>query len=294
MGLALDSAIGQPHPMTRAIEPLLLGSRGHFEAADKKLHEIANVLEVMPWREAVHLYVISYVACLHARGDRTEQRAALPHLSAIFGSALLTVPGYTGALWIVHLALAAIWAGDHDLADTLVEEAQQQPRPPSWLSWVCSWLRGLIAEGQDRPDDASKHLDTAIAQFTQELPLYRAHVWADRARTAAGNNDQRQTSAAVASAIELYQMLGAAPYLDRARADTNGADPGPREDVLAPLSDRERDVAALLVTGLSYAQIGAELFISRATVGFHLGRIYAKTNVSTRHELIDLMRRAGG
>jgi DNA-binding CsgD family transcriptional regulator len=275
---------------------MLLGSRGHFEAADKKLHEIANVLEVMPWREAVHLYVISYVVCLHARGDPTEQRAAFPHLSAIFGSALLNVPGYTGALWILHLALAAIWAGDHDLAARLITEAEQQPSPPNWLPWVCCWLRGLIAEAEDRPDDASKHLDSAIAQFTQELPLYRAHVWADRARLAAGTNGHHPASDAIASATELYRMLGATPYLDRvaAKAHANAAGVAPSVDVLAPLSDRERDVAALLVAGLSYAQIGAELFISRATVGFHLGRIYAKTNVNTRHELVDLMRRAGG
>jgi len=54
------------------------------------------------------------------------------------------------------------------------------------------------------------------------------------------------------------------------------------------LSDRERAVATLLVGGLSYAQISRELFITRATVGFHLGRIYAKTGVASRHELVDV------
>lgn len=88
-------------------------------------------------------------------------------------------------------------------------------------------------------------------------------------------------------------MLGAAPYLGRAAPVGADSSAARGSDVLAPLSDRERDVATLLVSGLSYAQIGAELFVSRATVGFHLSRIYAKTNVSTRHELVDLLRRSG-
>jgi DNA-binding CsgD family transcriptional regulator len=42
---------------------------------------------------------------------------------------------------------------------------------------------------------------------------------------------------------------------------------------------------------MSYQQIGRELFITRSTVGFHLSRIYAKTATSTRHELVELIRR---
>jgi DNA-binding CsgD family transcriptional regulator len=51
-----------------------------------------------------------------------------------------------------------------------------------------------------------------------------------------------------------------------------------------------RDVATLLVSGLTYAQIARDLFVTRATVGFHTGRIYAKTGVASRAELIDLVR----
>ena len=298
MGLALDCAVGQAHPMTRAIEPMLLASRGHFQLAEEKLREVSDVLRVMPWREPVHLYVISYVVGLHARGDAADQRAGLAHLRTVFGPNLSVVPGYTGAVWTFHLALAAIWAGDHDLASRFITESESQPRPPGWVAWVCGWLRGLLAEGQGRPGEAAALLDEAIAGFTAELPLYRAHVLADRARIASDAGRPDVAGQYRASAGELYRVLGAAPYTHQpASADAHGpAAPVPAalgSDVLAPLSDRERAVATLLVTGLSYAQIGAELFISRATVGFHLSRIYAKTNVSTRHELIDLVRRSG-
>ncbi len=46
----------------------------------------------------------------------------------------------------------------------------------------------------------------------------------------------------------------------------------------------------LVVAGMSYAQIARDLFITQRTVGFHVGNIYAKSNVKTRHQLIDLTR----
>lgn len=49
--------------------------------------------------------------------------------------------------------------------------------------------------------------------------------------------------------------------------------------------DRERDVLALLVKGLSYAQIAGELFVARSAVAFHLSNIYAKFDVRSRHDL---------
>ena len=45
------------------------------------------------------------------------------------------------------------------------------------------------------------------------------------------------------------------------------------------------EIATRLLEGLSYAQIGKELFITRSTVSFHLTRIYAKTGTTSRHEL---------
>ena len=74
-----------------------------------------------------------------------------------------------------------------------------------------------------------------------------------------------------------------------ASGDTNDSAPTVAQSpVLAALSDREREIATLLLEGLSYAQIGKELFITRSTVSFHLTRIYAKTDTTSRHELAEL------
>jgi DNA-binding CsgD family transcriptional regulator len=49
-------------------------------------------------------------------------------------------------------------------------------------------------------------------------------------------------------------------------------------------------VLTLVTAGMSYAQIARDLFITQSTVSYHLGNIYAKANVSSRHELTALVR----
>jgi DNA-binding CsgD family transcriptional regulator len=289
MGIALDSAIGQPHPMNRAIQPMLLAVVGDFEQADKLLQQAGNVLEAMPWREPCHLYVISYVVRQHAGGDTDAQGAALDHLRNVLGSQILDVPGFTGAVWAFHLALAAAWAREIDLAERFVGECEAQPLPPRWMAWVPSWLRGSIAQAAGSLDQARTSFDAAVAAFSDELPLYRAHTLADRARLAQLQGDHETAEQSMTQARRIYRVLGAVPYLDRTTTE-HGYGCGP--DVLAPLSDRERDVATLLISGLTYAQIARDLFVTRATVGFHTSRIYAKTGVASRAELIDLVRAA--
>jgi DNA-binding CsgD family transcriptional regulator len=292
MRVALDHVVGQPHPMLRALVPVLHAGRGDFVQADKKLREAADVLQVMPWREPVHLYVISYVARLHAGADPAAQKMGLQQLRTVFGDTILAVPGFTGALWILHLAIAAIWAGDLACAGELTRQGERQPHPPRWMQWVSAWVRGLAAESARATGQARLHLDAAVAGFTDDLPLYRAHVLADQARLAALQHDDPAARRSLDAAGQLYRVLGAVPYLARLNETADSAQSGSLAeiDVLSALSDRERDVATLLVSGLTYAQIARDLYVTRATVGFHTGRIYAKTGVTSRAELIDLVR----
>jgi DNA-binding CsgD family transcriptional regulator len=294
MRIALDGAVGSPHPMNRAIEPMLLAVRGDFGRADDKLRESESVLAVMPWREPVHLHVISYIARLHAGGDPAAQQAALTHLRNTFGDRLFADRGFTGAVWIFHLAIAALWSSHLPQAETLICDSEAQPHPPGWVAWVASWLRGLIADAAGSIQTARTHLDAAITGFSDDLPLYQAHVLADHARIARLQGDTDASDQSRHSSRQLYRILGAVPYLPRpAASDTPaGAGSGAFNDVLAVLSDRERDVATLLIAGLTYAQIARDLYITRATVGFHTSRIYAKTGVTSRAGLIDLARAA--
>lgn len=59
-------------------------------------------------------------------------------------------------------------------------------------------------------------------------------------------------------------------------------------EVIEPLSQREKEIAALIVRGNSVAAIAQKLFISENTVRGHSKSIYRKLDVHSKQELIDL------
>jgi RNA polymerase sigma factor (sigma-70 family) len=64
-------------------------------------------------------------------------------------------------------------------------------------------------------------------------------------------------------------------------------------DLLAPLSEREREVFRLAAECLSTREIASELCISRKTVDTHLYRTYQKLGLRTLAELVSLAARLG-
>ena len=78
-----------------------------------------------------------------------------------------------------------------------------------------------------------------------------------------------------------------ASYVDRPPATPSD----PRR--LDPLSDRERDVLALIGAGRSNAEIAAELFISLPTVKSHVRHILAKLDLRDRPQAIVLAHECG-
>ena len=58
------------------------------------------------------------------------------------------------------------------------------------------------------------------------------------------------------------------------------------------LTEREQTVAGLVAAGKSNREVGAELFLSAKAIEYHLGNIFTKVRVRSRHQLAS--RLAGG
>jgi DNA-binding CsgD family transcriptional regulator len=58
----------------------------------------------------------------------------------------------------------------------------------------------------------------------------------------------------------------------------------------ARLSDREREVAELLLLGMPYRDIGGQLFISAKTVEHHVARIRRRLGAESRSEMLSMLR----
>jgi DNA-binding NarL/FixJ family response regulator len=63
---------------------------------------------------------------------------------------------------------------------------------------------------------------------------------------------------------------------------------GPAPDQLAELTPQELQVVRLAAAGLSNRDIGAQLFLSPRTVGYHLYKAFPKLGVASRAQLVRL------
>lgn len=72
--------------------------------------------------------------------------------------------------------------------------------------------------------------------------------------------------------------------------DGTAASPSHQPTSGSPLSHREREVAELLLLGMPYRDIGAQLFISAKTVEHHVARIRRRLGAGSRSEMLSMLR----
>ena len=172
-------------------------------------------------------------------------------------------------------------------------------------SYVHGALLGLaLAAGADRdPAVAATLHGAADEQYEQAGRAFAAIEAGMRDRDQAG---LRATlgEAAFEAAYARGRSLGQADAIALA-ADTAGPDPGAAPGVAAPagqptadssagvLSEREREIVALLAGGATDAQIAGQLYLSVNTVRSHLERIRDKTGARRRADLVRYAIQAG-
>lgn len=71
-------------------------------------------------------------------------------------------------------------------------------------------------------------------------------------------------------------------------------EPGASPRTAEALSEREREVAAYVLDGLTHKEIGAQLFISPKTVEHHVAKIRQKVGATTRAEMLAALRAQPG
>lgn len=153
-----------------------------------------------------------------------------------------------------------------------------------------SWLRVLA--GQVDVDDVAAAA-RGLAQFGLTWDATRL-----AGQAALQTSDPRVASAMLSIARDLKLAGGAqdSPLDTAADADIGAPDdlaPASRNPAPAssgPLSDREREVAELLLLGMPYRDIGGQLFISAKTVEHHVARIRRRLGAESRSEMLSMLR----
>jgi DNA-binding CsgD family transcriptional regulator len=273
---SLGARYGALNPLVQAVAVLADLATGDADTLTQHRERTRAVLRDAPWPTAIVTAATAEFVGLRLTGQHDEQARYLDQLIADFGTS--TWPDAQPRLWLLTLGLmnaAAQRPGAvHELAASLADQPLLD-----WSAGGAAWLRGLGAELDGDLPAAARWLDDARTHGLAELRIHAALLASDLARVRRAACDESGAAEAQRESDERLARIDGAGYLIT-----------PTADPLAPLSDREREVVALLTQGLSYAQIAKELFLSRSTVAFHLSNIYAKTATGSRHELTELVR----
>jgi DNA-binding NarL/FixJ family response regulator len=90
------------------------------------------------------------------------------------------------------------------------------------------------------------------------------------------------------AALDMFTTMGAGAFAGRADRELLASGErvrGPTAEVTEGLTAQQAQIARLAHKGLSNPEIAAQLFLSPRTVEWHLGKIFAKLGITSRHEL---------
>lgn len=211
---------------------------------------------------------------------------AYEHLQRIFA---LADPAFNSGVEFYGLAdfvEAAVFTGNADAARAAVDEIERvsAPTPVPWVATMLLYGRALLAA----PEDAEQFFLQGLGPVSEKWPFLRGRLllayggWLRRQRRPA---DAR---APLREARDIFDALGASPWSDRAREELRASGEASRrrtEQTWEMLTPQELHVAQLAVEGLSNKEIGARLYLSHRTVGYHLHRIFSKTGITSRSAL---------
>ena len=96
------------------------------------------------------------------------------------------------------------------------------------------------------------------------------------------------------SAFDALASMGAEAFAERARRELQATGETVRkrsDDTRADLTPQEEEIAQLACEGRTSSEIGAQLFIGRRTVEWHLGNVFAKLDIGSRLELDQALRK---
>ena len=192
------------------------------------------------------------------------------------------------SMWALpELIEAAVRSGNTQTASDVLERLAETTRAggTDFGLGIEARSRALLSDDK-AADDLYREAIDRLSRARPRTELARAHLlygeWLRRQRRRRDARDQ------LGSAYQIFDSIGAAAFAERARIELRAAGGHPRQHTIQTpdtLTAQEALIAHLAGDGASNPQIAAQLFISRATVAYHLRKVFTKLGVSSRSQL---------
>ena len=160
-----------------------------------------------------------------------------------------------------------------------------------WARGAAARSRALVSGGRVA-DEGYREAIELLGGTRMATQLARAQLvygeWLRR------ENRRVEARAQLRSAFDALASIGADAFAERARRELQATGEKVRkrdDDTRADLTPQEEEIARLADEGRTNQEIGAQLFIGRRTVEWHLSKVFAKLDINSRRELEQALRK---
>jgi DNA-binding CsgD family transcriptional regulator len=198
-----------------------------------------------------------------------------------------------GPYVVPELAEAASRTGDEALVRAALEWLSERTcvTRTDWALGIEARVRALLSEG-DAADSLYRESIDRFRRTRLRVEFARAHLlygeWLRRERRRVDAREHLR------AAHEMLAGMGIGAFAERAKRELAATGETTRkrtDDTRDGLTPQEAHIARLARDGLSNPEIGTRLFISPRTVEYHLHKVFAKLDISSRAELAHIARR---
>jgi DNA-binding CsgD family transcriptional regulator len=161
----------------------------------------------------------------------------------------------------------------------------------NWARGAAARSRALVSDGRAAEEGYREGIEL-LGGTRMATHLARAQLvygeWLRR------ENRRIDARAQLRSAFDALASIGAEAFAERARRELQATGEKVRkrdDDTRADLTPQEEEIARLADEGRTNQEIGAQLFIGRRTVEWHLSKVFAKLDINSRRELEQALRK---
>jgi len=161
----------------------------------------------------------------------------------------------------------------------------------NWARGMAARSRALVSSGRAAEEEYLEAIEL-LGRTRVATHLARARLvygeWLRREKRRAEARDQLR------SAFDAFTSMGAEAFAERARRELLATGETVRkrsDDTRTDLTPQEEEIAQLARAGRTNSEIAAQLFIGRRTVEWHLRKMFAKLDISSRFELDQALRK---